>query len=864
MKNKSDLAEKVLGLIKQMKSNYKKTVKFIRLDDAGENKSLQQLCEQEDMGIQFEYTGPSTPQYNGRAERKFAILYGRVRTILNGARLPKTIRDGVWTEAAQYATEIENAIVTATKKVPANTKFYGPDKIEIHNLKIFGEIGVVENGANRKMRAKLEDRGRPCMYLGRAQNHSSDTFRFLNLSTNKIIISRNVVWLNKVYGEWKGLTSTNLTSVTHLELDNEETEDDEDYEMVQSPGRDGIENEMPRTPRTNNTKVQREMRKLGGCFFNPEATMYGENQHVIPTTTVEVDDTTATSELTPDTGTLLMDRRSLLPEFALLSMDYDQVPPTQYKDMFVAPQSFEEAWNHKCNWQRPRWQSAAIKEIDKMERLEVWQIVKRKTIPPDRKCIKYKWIFDVKRDGTFKARLVACGYSQVPGVDFQESYSPVVNDVAFRIMVIFQMVYKLDSLILDVEAAFLNGDLDEEIYMECPKGMQSKEDEVLLLRKALYGLVQSARQFFKKFTSILVSIGFVQSYAEPCLFIKKDETSIVLIAVHVDDCYIIGTTTALENTVENIKKSGLNVTVQKNTKDYLSCEIVFDEKMEKAWFGQPHLVKKLSKVFGPLVTGMPTYKTPGTPGFNIVRPKEGDAKVTPSEQAIYRSAVGSLLQFIKYSRPDIANSVRELAKCMDGATPAAFKEMKRIIKYVLDTQHFGLRMQPIFQEDNKWQMTVYTDSDWAGDKDNRHSVSGYAIFLLNVPILWKSRLQRTVALSSSEAEYYAISEAAKEIKFVYQILDSLGIKVTLPIIVNVDNVGAIFMTENVTATTRTRHVDARYHYVREFVSEGFLKIIFVKSADNKSDMFTKNVNAETLDFHINSYVIDKQDILQNG
>jgi hypothetical protein len=259
------------------------------------------------------------------------------------------------------------------------------------------------------------------------------------------------------------------------------------------------------------------------------------------------------------------------------------------------------------------------------------------------------------------------------------------------------------------------------------------------------------------------------------------------------------------------------------------------KRWKKAWFGQPHLVKKLSKVFGPLVTGMPTYKTPGTPGFNIVRPKEGDAKVTPSEQAIYRSAVGSLLQFIKYSRPDIANSVRELAKCMDGATPAAFKEMKRIIKYVLDTQHFGLRMQPIFQEDNKWQMTVYTDSDWAGDKDNRHSVSGYAIFLLNVPILWKSRLQR-----------------------------SLGIKVTLPIIVNVDNVGAIFMTENVTATTRTRHVDARYHYVREFVSEGFLKIIFVKSADNKSDMFTKNVNAETLDFHINSYVIDKQDILQNG
>jgi hypothetical protein len=194
---------------------------------------------------------------------------------------------------------------------------------------------------------------------------------------------------------------------------------------------------------------------------------------------------------------------------------------------------------------------------------------------------------------------------------------------------------------------------------------------------------------------------------------------------------------------------------------------------------------------------------------------------------------------------------------MDGATPVAFKEMKRIIKYVLDTKHFGLKIHPQIETDGKWRMTVYTDSDWAGDKETRHSVSGYVLFLLNVPILWKSHLQRTVSLSSSEAEYIAISEAAKEIKFVAQILDSIGIKVQVPIIFNVDNVGAIFMLENVSATSRTRHVDARYHYVRKFTSEGFLKIIFVKSADNKADMFTKNVNQEALGFHVKSYIVDR-------
>lgn len=147
--------------------------------------------------------------------------------------------------------------------------------------------------------------------------------------------------------------------------------------------------------------------------------------------------------------------------------------------------------------------------------------------------------------------------------------------------------------------------------------------------------------------------------------------------------------------------------------------------------------QEITKDFRKLVKGIPTYKTPGTPGFNIVRPKENDTKLNPTKQYIYRSAVGSLLQFIKYSRPDIGNGVRELAKCMDGATPAAFNEMKRILKYVIDTKYLGLKLHPKLPETDKdkWQMTVYTNSDWAGDKDNRHSVSGYVIFLLEVPIL---------------------------------------------------------------------------------------------------------------------------------
>ena len=173
-----------------------------------------------------------------------------------------------------------------------------------------------------------------------------------------------------------------------------------------------------------------------------------------------------------------------------------------------------------------------------------------------------------------------------------------------------------------------------------------------------------------------------------------------------------------------------------------------------------------------------------------------------------------------------------------------------------------LRIEPKIEQMKEWVLKIYTDSDWAGDKNDRHSVTGYVIFVMGVAVLWKSKLQRVVSLSSSEAEYYAISEAAKDIKFVVQILNSIGINVNMPIIVHVDNVGAIFMSENVTATQRTKHIDVRYHYVREFIEEGFIKIIFVKSEDNKSDMFTKNVSQDIYYKHLDSFILDKNKLLK--
>jgi len=180
----------------------------------------------------------------------------------------------------------------------------------------------------------------------------------------------------------------------------------------------------------------------------------------------------------------------------------------------------------------------------------------------------------------------------------------------------------------------------------------------------------------------------------------------------------------------------------------------------------------------------------------------------------------------------------------------------RVVKYVLDTKHRCLVMAPRMsneQEDVTWQLKAYSDSDYSGDRETRRSVTGFMIYLQGVPISWKSKSQRSVTLSSTEAEYVALSEVCAEIMFVKQILDFLGREVELPIQVHVDNVAAIYLANNATIGNRTKHIDVRYHYVREYVEDGIVKIVFVKSIDNDADIFTKNTGGEIHNIHVEKF-----------
>jgi hypothetical protein len=419
----------------------------------------------------------------------------------------------------------------------------------------------------------------------------------------------------------------------------------------------------------------------------------------------------------------------------------------------------------------------------------------------------------------------------------------------------------LDIKLFDIGTAFLNATMSHEVYMEVPEGVEAEMDECCLLLKSIYGTVQAAREWGLHFARIMESLGFKQCAADPCLFIRRNDLGLAIAIIYIDDGFCIGHMPALNQLFQQLRDKQLELKVAEDMEDYLSCQVLFTRDGKGAWLGQPHMVKKLLKTFGQHIESVKSTKTPGPPGVTIDRPQGNDPVLEPEQQKLYRSGVGMLLYLIKHSRPDISNAVRELTKCMDKATPEAYHQMLRCIKYVSDTKTLGLRMFPdSFGEDIVWNLVVYSDSDWAGDKQTRRSVSGFIMFLCGVPIMWRSKQQKAVTLSSTEAEFYAASESVKEILFVVQVLIDLGVPVKTPITVRVDNMGAVFMTENASSSARTRHVDTRWHFVRELQEQGVIEVVFVRTTENLADGFTKNVPSEIHDNHSQSFVCDKTEV----
>lgn len=495
------------------------------------------------------------------------------------------------------------------------------------------------------------------------------------------------------------------------------------------------------------------------------------------------------------------------------------------------PQSWKQAMKDS---RRELWHVAAQDEIASHKKNGTWVLVKRPD--PSRKIVKCKWVFTIKSDGRYKARLVAKGFTQVEGIDYQETFSPVARFESIRTLLALAALEDWDVEALDVKTAFLYGDLDEEIYMEQPEGFveKGKENHVCLLRKAIYGLKQASRTWNIKIHNTLLSLGFERIHSDAGVYVYRQQGGNLIVILYVDDIFPMGSN---KLAISALKK---NLMDQYEMRDLGEAKLVLgmrvqrDRKKRTLIIDQSSYVQSALKRFN-MVNANPA-RTPLPSGIDLHQPESGyqaDSKLRSQYQAL----IGTLIYVMIGTRPDIGYAVIRLSQYMSNPTEAHFKAAKYILKFLVNSHSLGIK----YDGGSKAGLIGYSDADWAENKDNRHSTTGYAFLLAGGAISWISSKQKVIALSSMEAEYIALCEAAKQAQWLRQMFMELDLEQTGPTVLCCDNHGAIFFTKNPKTEKRSKHIDIRYHFIREFVEAGQAELFAVPTEEQVADIMTKSL-----------------------
>ncbi|KAJ4711012.1 Retrovirus-related Pol polyprotein from transposon TNT 1-94 [Melia azedarach] len=500
------------------------------------------------------------------------------------------------------------------------------------------------------------------------------------------------------------------------------------------------------------------------------------------------------------------------------------------------PSTYKEAVTYTESTQ---WLAAMGDEMESLHKNQTWELTKRLR---DRKIVTCKWVYKKKEGETsvegikYKARVVARGFTQREGVDYNEIFSPVVRHTSIRVLLAIVAHQDLELEQLDMKTAFLHGELEEEIYMTQPDGFQvsGKEDYVCKLKKSLYGLKQSPRQWYKRFDSYMIEIGYTRSPYDCCVYYSKATNgSLIYLVLYVDDMLI-----AAENKSDVQKLKDL-LSIEFEMKDLgaarkiLGMEIYRDRSKKKLFLSQKGYIQKILSRFG-MSTAKP-IDTPSAANAHLsvaFAPKSVEEKEYMS-RVPYTSAVGSLMYAMVCTRPDLAQSVSVVSGFMGEPSKEHWQAVKRIFRYLKGTFDVGL----IYGGDTQCLVTGFSDSDYAGDVDSRRSMTGYVFTLGSSVVSWKATLQPTVTLSTTEAEYMTLTEAAKEGIWLKGLVSDLGLHHDQAI-VYCDSLSAICLAKDQVHHERTKHIDVRYHFLR---SEKRSKVNKVGTADNPADMFTKPV-----------------------
>jgi transposase InsO family protein len=829
IKTKDQACQVIIDFILQQENATGQKVQRFLSDNALEFSNSQLSLFLRSRGIMHVRTAPHSPQQNSFIERSHQSLFNTTRAILIDAKLPFDF----WETAVHVASYLLN--VSPHSALP---KYQSP-MIRWHNgnkipsTRHHHPYGcMVVHRVPDATRRKLDPKGQKGIFLGYASSRGG--WMIYDIADHRILYSRSVSFFDHVPGGTLLMPTSSPTPSTLLTFDNDDESDSDSststissYAPPDLPPGDVIPPVQVAPPPPP--------RPRGRPPGTTKAVM-AQRRAAAPVQQRRTRSADVTCELypqppdIPSTGQICLGLSAL--GLAVHIPDYPPTPVT-YQQAITSPEASD-------------WKAAMDKELTSLEALHVWDIVPR---PPNIKIIPTRWVYvrKLNPDYThrkFKARLVAQGFRQRQGIDFDTAYSPVVRLESIRLLLFLASTFNHTVEFFDATTAYCQASISTATYVGLPPGFVPEERAgfvaplqsgplVLLLHKSLYGLRRSGRDWNEHINAILIDIGMTRSTHDPCVYYFISETAYVAIGIFVDDKLLVydNQTVAGELMAKLTKRVTLE---QVYHQKYIGLEIDDATQGTISITQQSHIIG-LAERYG-LENAAPV-KSPGIPSQNIDKCEDSpEFDVTK-----FQELLGSLMYLAISSRPDIAFCVSNLARYNHSPRVMHFEALKRVAKYLISTAHFSLHAQG--SPDDK--LTATSDASWDSDNQSR-SVTGYVVRVGKFPLAWRSARQKLVALSSCEAEVAALCDLVRDIIPIVGLYEELQPNKKLrPVTVETDSQSAIDLVVG-GGNSRSRHFLRKVNFIKQEVDAGNIVLQYVPGIIIPADVLTKNVSGTRL------------------
>lgn len=825
LKQKSDVFHVFKQFTTMIERQFGTKIKSVQTDWGGEFRSLSQFFTS--LGIIHRLSCPHTSEQNGLVERRHRHVVETGLTLLSQSSVPLHY----WHFAYETAVYLINRMPSRNLSNKSPFEHLFSRKPDYSFLRVFGSQCFPHLRPYNKH--KMEFRSVACVFLGYSPSHYG--YRCLDTTTGRIYIARHVR-----FNEHKFPFQSKNSS---------------DQDTSKSPT-DPYVSSYPTDQPTEDTPLMQNLQNSP----DPLRTYYRQRRKqpvtepVVQTdptpppndapVTEPVVQTDPTPSAAPPVEPNIRQRPGNLRPNPKVRVPYNPAAYHTSAPDETEPSSFSVANKFQ------HWQKAMTAEYDALMRNRTWTLV-----PPVKNAniVDCKWVYKIKRDQSgsvkrYKARLVAKGFHQQPGIDYHETFSPVVKFTTVRVVLSLAVSQNWPLRQLDVQNAFLHGDLKETVYLRQPPGFTDPHhpDYVCRLHKALYGLKQAPRAWFHRLSRALTTFGFRGSKTDPSLFIYSSGGTLLYMLVYVDDIILTGNNSGAIDDI--VKKLSATFAVQDmgSLSYFLGIEVT--PRRSGLILSQKKYILEILQKAG--LSHARPVDTPMTTNANLAL---GDSP--PFDNPVrYRQVVGAL-QYATLSRPDISYAVNKVCQFMHYPTENHWSAVKRILRYLRGTVDLGLQFQRstdstlhAYTDAHSPFLHAYSDADWAGCPDDRRSTGGFAIYLGPNLVSWSAKKQKTVSRSSTESEYKALADTVAEVTWLESLLRELRIPPTTPPVLWCDNLGATYLSANPVFHARTKHVEVDFHFVREKVANKKLSVQHISTDDQIADVFTKPLTSQRFTF----------------